>query len=69
LAREAKALRNRVRDGHPSSAEAEGVLARAARLQGFISSHRVPASADIWRNATASLQSLAAAYGHTMPAR
>jgi hypothetical protein len=63
LARDAKALRNRVKDGHPSSAEADQLLARAAKMQSIIENHQVPTSAGIWTNATEPLQSLASAYG------
>jgi hypothetical protein len=61
--KDAKALRNRVKDGQPSSAEADRVLARAAKLQSFIESHQVPTSMGSWTNVNARLQSVASAYG------
>jgi hypothetical protein len=63
LAKDAKVLRNRVKDGEPSSAEADQLLVRAAKMQEFIHSHQVPASAGIWTSATEPLQNLASAYG------
>jgi hypothetical protein len=67
LAKDAKALRDRVKDGEPSSAEADGVLAGAAKLQTFISSHQVPSAASVWSNAAEPLQMLAAAYSSPWP--
>jgi hypothetical protein len=63
LARDAKALRNRVKDGNPSSAEADQLLVSAARMRTTIEKHQAPASASIWTNANEPLQTLASAYG------
>ena len=63
LSKDAKALRNRVKDGQPSSAEAERLIARARKVQEVIDSRQVPASSSAWSSATARLQSLATAYG------
>ena len=63
LAKSAKALRNRVKDGNPSSAEADQLLVGAAKVQEFIDTHQVPTSAGIWTSATEPLQNLASAYG------
>jgi hypothetical protein len=67
LSKDAKTLRERVKDGEPSSAEADRLLASATRLQAFIDSHQVPTSAANWTAATARLQSLASAYGARWP--
>jgi hypothetical protein len=63
LARDAKALRKRVKDGQPSSAEADQLLLRAAKMQSIIDEHQVPASAAIWASANEPLRNLASAYG------
>jgi Skp family chaperone for outer membrane proteins len=63
LARDAKTLRNRVKDGNPSSAEADQLLAGAAKMQSIIEKHQAPASASLWTNANEPLQTLAHAYG------
>jgi hypothetical protein len=63
LARDAKALRKRVKDGQPSSAEADQLLVRAAKIQSIIEKHQMPASAGIWASANEPLQNLASAYG------
>jgi hypothetical protein len=67
LAKDAKALRGRVKDGKPSSAEAQSVLTRATKLQSFIAGHQVPASAAAWAGATKHLQGVASAYGVAWP--
>lgn len=63
LAKDAKALRNRVKDGQPSSAEADQLLVDAAKMRTVIDKHQAPASASIWTNANEPLQILANAYG------
>jgi hypothetical protein len=69
LAKDAKSLRNRVKDGQPSSAEAESVLTRAAKLQTFLDGHQVPMSAGQWAAAGSRLQTIAGAYGARWPAK
>jgi hypothetical protein len=63
LAKDAKALRNRVKDGNPSSAEADQLLVGAAKMRTTIEKHQAPASASLWTNANEPLQTLASAYG------
>jgi hypothetical protein len=65
LAKEAKALGSRVKDGKPSSAEADRVMERAAKLRMFIDSHKVPSSSSAWAAITSQLQTVAAAYRTT----
>ena len=60
--KEAKALRSRVKDGKPSSGEAQQVLSRASRLQSFIKNNQVPAAASAWAGLNGQVQALAAAY-------
>jgi hypothetical protein len=67
LSKDAKALRNLVKDGGPSSAEANRVIARAGKLQEFIGSRRLPATAGVWPSAIAHLQNVASAYGTAWP--
>jgi hypothetical protein len=69
LKKDAKLLRDRVKDAEPSSAEADRLLARAAKLQAFIGSRQVPTSASAWTNAGDHLQSVASAYGTSWPGR
>ena len=63
LSKEAKALGDRIKDGKPSSAEAAGVMQRAAKVRTFIESHRVPASSSAWAAMGPRMQTLAGAYG------
>jgi hypothetical protein len=67
LAKDAKALRSRVRGGKPSSAEADRLLSRAAKLRAFIDGHQVPTAADDWSGIDARLQGIASAYAMTAP--
>ena len=60
--REAKALKSRVKDGKPSSGEAQQVLSRASRLQSFIKNNQVPAAASSWGGINGQVQALATAY-------
>lgn len=69
LTKDAKALSGRVKDGKPSSAEAERLLLGASKMEQFISAKRVPTSATTWVQAPAQLQTIAAAYGNTWPPR
>jgi hypothetical protein len=62
LEKDAKAARNRVKDGKPSSAEADQVLARAATLQTFIAGHQVPGSAPVWSDISGYLRQIGDAY-------
>jgi hypothetical protein len=63
LSKDAKALRGRVRDGKPSSAEADRLLSQASKLQAFIEGRQVPTAAGDWAGISACLQGLAGAYG------
>lgn len=62
LGKAAKALRDRVKDSKPSSAEAERLLAGASKTHTFINSRRMPSSATVWVQAPGQLQTIAAAY-------
>ncbi|HET9265889.1 MAG TPA: hypothetical protein VFO14_22755 [Vicinamibacterales bacterium] len=66
LSKDAKALRGRVRDAKPSSAEADRLLSRAAELQAFVDSHQLPTAAGVWTGIRTRLQELAGAYGAPM---
>jgi hypothetical protein len=67
MTKDAKALRDRVKDTKPSSAEASKLLAQASKVQGFVDSHQVPASAAAWKAATGYVQVVANAYGTPWP--
>ena len=60
--KEAKAVKDRVKDGKPSSAEAEKVLTRAGRLQSFIRNNAVPTASGAWPEIGSHVQTLASAY-------
>jgi hypothetical protein len=66
LSKDAKTLRSRVNDSKPSSAEAERVMARAAKLRSFIESHQVPTSSRAWATMTPRMEALASAYRTTL---
>jgi hypothetical protein len=67
LSKSAKVLRERVKDGKPSSAEAKQVLSDASKLQTVVGSHQVPASASNWASAGSNLQKIASAYNAQWP--
>lgn len=62
LSKDAKVLRERLSDGKPSSAEADQVMARAARLHTFIEGHQAPAASGAWNGVAAQLEIVSAAY-------
>ena len=63
--KEAKALKDRVKDSKPSSAEAEQVLTRAGRLQSFIRNNAVPTASSAWPEIGSHVQTLASAYNRS----
>jgi len=67
LSKDAKALRDRVKDTKPSSAEASKLLAQASKVQGFVDSHQLPASAGEWKATSGYVQVVANAYGTPWP--
>jgi hypothetical protein len=69
LSKDARALRDRVKDGKPSSAEADQVLTRAGKLRTFIQAHQVPAAANAWAGVSSQLENVAAAYQVSRAAR
>ncbi len=62
LSRDAKTLRDRLKDSEPSSAEADRVLARATKLQSMVNGHQVPTAVNSWAGVTPRVRDLAAAY-------
>jgi hypothetical protein len=67
LSKSAKVLRERVKDGKPSSAEAKQVLSDATKLQSTVGNHQAPASASAWAGARGNLQKIASAYNAQWP--
>jgi len=63
LSKDAKTLRSRVKDGQPSSAEAERLLARAGKLQEIILPRKLPATSAAWNGLRSGLETVALAYG------
>ena len=60
--KEAKALKSRVKDGKPSSGEAQQLPSRASRLQSFIKKNQLPAATSAWAGVDGQLQAIASAY-------
>ena len=69
LVKEAKALRDRLNDAKPSSAEADQVLTRAARLRTFVNAHSMPAASNAWQSVSEHAATVASAYRVPWPAR
>jgi hypothetical protein len=62
LSKAVKALSGRLKDGKPSSAEADVVLAQASKMQGLIEGRTAPASTAAWTTASSPLKTLSSAY-------
>lgn len=63
LGKDAKALRSRLKDSKPSSAESEALMRRVATLQAFIGSHKVPGASAAWTALAPRVRMIADAYG------
>lgn len=63
LSKDAKALRARVQDGKPASAEVDQLLGRARTLHAFVTSRQLPTTMSVWSELNGQLQKVAAAYG------
>jgi hypothetical protein len=63
--KDAKELKERVKDGKPSSAEAERVAAGTQKLNGFIAGRTLHATSGVWAHTSGPRQTLAQAYGMT----
>jgi hypothetical protein len=61
--KDVKTLHDRVKDGQPSSAEADRVLQGAATLKTAIDGRTVPSAKSAWGATTPLLQTIAQAYG------
>ena len=62
LSRDAKTVRDRLKDGQPSSAEADRLLTRATKLQTIVDGHKSPAAITSWDGVAPRVRDLAAAY-------
>jgi hypothetical protein len=62
FSKDAKALRSRVNDGKPSSAEAKQLLADAGKLQAAITDHKASASSSVFNGIASHLNTVASAY-------
>ena len=67
LSKDAKVLRDRLNDSKPSSAEADQMMSRAAKLHAFIQGHQVPAAATVWTGVRPQLETVATAYRIQVP--
>ena len=67
LAKDAKLLRDRVKDGDPSSAEAERLLAQASKVKSLLGNNKTPMATGAFSGVSARLQSIASAYGASWP--
>jgi hypothetical protein len=63
LSKDAKALRSLVKDGEPSSAEADRLLARTAKLQATISGRNLSDAATAMSGLRPAIDTVASAYG------
>jgi hypothetical protein len=61
--KDARALRDRIKDGKPSSAEAQRVADGAAKVKAFVEGKTLPTSARAWAATTSARQAFAQAYG------
>jgi hypothetical protein len=68
FSKDAKALRDRVKDGDPSSSEAERLMNRASAVNSMLKSHQTPASASQFASLAPRLQQVAGAYALASPA-
>ena len=62
LSKAAKALTGRVKEGKPSSAEADVVLAQANKVDGLLEARKAAASTAAWTAASTPLKTLSSAY-------
>jgi hypothetical protein len=67
LARDADALRGRVNDSQPSTAEAERMLQRAGKINGFLRANPAPQSNTAFAAILPRLQTVATAYQMVLP--
>jgi hypothetical protein len=67
LSKDAKVLRDRIKDGKPSSAEAAHVMESAGRLGAFVREHQLPTASAAWTSMSTGVQTLATAYGLQVP--
>jgi len=67
LARDADALRGRVNDSQPSTAEAERMLQRAGKISGFLRANPAPMSNTAFAGILPRLQTVATAYQMILP--
>ena len=65
---DAKTLRDRVKDGAPSSGEAERLMQRASGLHSILKSRPVPSSAGVFATLAPRLEQLASLYALPAPA-
>jgi hypothetical protein len=64
LSTDAKTLRDRVKGGDPSSAEAATVLDRASRIRTFMEGHNgLPTASGAWSDLASKLTTIASAFG------
>lgn len=66
--KDAKSLRDRIKDGAPSSSEAQRVMERASAIQSMLKSRPMPQSSGIFSGLAPRLEQLASAYSMPMPA-
>ena len=65
--KDAKTLRDRIKDASPSSAEADKLLACMARVQTFLDSHKAPASTSAFNALAPRFEDIAGAYRTSWP--
>jgi hypothetical protein len=67
LSKAARVLSSRLKEGKPSSAEADAVLAQASRIDGLLEPRNATATKAAWAAASAPLKTLSTAYAVAQP--
>ena len=67
FAKSAKALKDRVGGGKPSTAEAQQLFQQAAKVKEFMGSRSLPVAGGAWGDVGSKLATVAQAYNMTMP--
>ena len=68
FANDARKLRDKIKNGDPSSSEAQHLLERAMAIQSILKAHQTPTSSGIWNGVPPMLQQVAGAYAIAVPA-
>ena len=67
FAKSAKALKDRVDDGKPSTAEAQQLFQQAAKIKGVLGGKNLAMASGAWSGVSSKLASVAQAYNMSLP--